>query len=101
MGMFGFNLPYSSEMIKMAENQMNMSKEEAFKNPDTKKRFKELLDTFLNESLEGKKPPTSGKTGGFVNKNRKGNKIAAKNKAKKKIKYAGRIAKRGYGKARK
>jgi len=31
----------------------------------------------------------------------KGNKIVAKSKTKKKIKYAGRLAKRGYGKARK
>ena len=28
MGIFGFNLPYSNEMIEMAENQIGMSKEE-------------------------------------------------------------------------
>jgi|DEB0MinimDraft_4_1074332.scaffolds.fasta_scaffold12382_2 hypothetical protein len=107
MGIFGFNLPYSAEHIEMAENQIGMSKEEIKKIDDpeerkkTQERFKELLDTFLNQELEGKKPPTSGKTGGFVDKKRKGNKIAAKSSQKKKPKYAGRLAKRGYGKARK
>ena len=107
MGTFGFNLPYSNEIIEMAEQQIGMSKEEIKKidNPEerkkTRKRFEELLDIFLNQELEGKKPPTSGKTGGFVDKKRKGNKIAAKSSQKKKPKHAGRLANRGYGKARK
>jgi hypothetical protein len=89
MGTFGFNLPYSNEIIEMAEQQIGMSKEEIKKidNPEerkkTRKRFEELLDIFLNQELEGKKPPTSGKTGGFVDKKRKGNKIAAKSQSKK------------------
>ena len=107
MGTFGFNLPYSNEIIEMAEQQIGMSKEEIKKIDDpeerkkTRKRFEELLDIFLNQELEGKKPPTSGKTGGFVDKKIKGNKIAAKSSQKKKPKYAGRLANRGYGKARK
>jgi hypothetical protein len=43
---------------------------------------------------------SKGSTGGAVDKKRKGNKIIS-SKKNKKLKYAGRLAKRGYGKARK
>tara|TARA_A100001201_G_C4028715_1_gene182860 strand:- start:324 stop:644 length:321 start_codon:yes stop_codon:yes gene_type:complete len=106
MGNFSFNLPYTDEMIEMAENQINMSKEDIkkIKDPEERKRiqkqFDDALDAFLNEALEGKEPPSKGSTGGAVNKKRKGNKIISPKKNKK-IKLAGRLAKRGYGKARK
>ena len=106
MGIFGFNLPYSNEMIEMAENQIGMSKEEIKKIDDpeerqkTQERFKELLEIFLEEKLSGTGMPTKGATGGMVDKKKKGNKIISPKKNKK-PKLAGRLAKRGYGAARK
>tara|TARA_Y100001937_G_scaffold61368_1_gene84071 strand:+ start:10329 stop:10649 length:321 start_codon:yes stop_codon:yes gene_type:complete len=106
MGIFGFNLPYSNEMIEMAENQIGMSKEDIRKIDDpeerkkTQERFKELLEIFLEEKLSGTGMPTKGATGGMVDKKKKGNKIVSPNKNKK-SKLAGRLAKRGYGAARK
>ena len=106
MGIFGFNLPYSPEMIRMAENQIGMSKEEIKKIDDpeerikTQERFKELLEIFLEEKLSGTGMPTKGATGGMVDKKKKGNKIISPKKNKK-PKLAGRLAKRGYGAARK
>ena len=44
--------------------------------------------------------PTKGATGGMVDKKKKGNKIISPKKNKK-PKLAGRLAKRGYGAARK
>jgi len=100
MGMFGFGLPYTDEHHEMAENQMGMSLKEIKKIDDKDirkeklKRYNDLLDIFLNEDIEGKKRPSSGRTGGMVIKSRKGNKIAPR-----KPKVAGRRATRGYGKA--
>ena len=100
MGIFGFNLPYSNEMIEMAENQIGMSKEEIRKIDDPEERFKELLEIFLEEELSGTGAPAEGATGGMVDKKKKGNKIISPKKNKK-PKLAGRLAKRGYGAARK
>jgi hypothetical protein len=68
------------------------------------KKFQNLLPKLKKEQEKYEKEDidiSKGSTGGAVDKKRKGNKIVAKSKVKKKIKYAGRIAKRGYGKARK
>ena len=89
---FGFGLKYDNEMIDQAENIIGKDKEDM--SPEERDKFRKILEDLLKKKREGNEAPATGKTGGMVMKNRKGNKIAAK-----KPKVAGRRATRGYGKA--
>ena len=99
---FGGSLKYGSDLIDQAENIIGVDKEDM--NDSQRKKFRQILEDLYQDKQQNKKEGidvSKGSTGGAVDKKRKGNKIVAKSKVKKKIKYAGRLAKRGYGKARK
>ena len=99
---FGGRLLYDDDIIEQAENIIGKSKEDM--TDEQYKKFQNLLPKLKKEQEKYEEEDidiSKGSTGGAVDKKRKGNKIVAKSKIKKKIKYAGRIAKRGYGKARK
>ena len=97
---FGGGLSYSQKDIDNAVNAIDAQTDysiDSWKDIKTQSdfdNFKSILKSMKSDSDSGNEPPTSGKTGGMVMKNRKGNKIAAR-----KPKVAGRRATRGYGKA--
>jgi hypothetical protein len=98
---FGGRLLYSDDIIEQAENIIGKSKEDM--TDEQYKKFQDLLPKLKEEQKKFKEEGvdvSKGSTGGAVNKRKKGNKIISPKKNKK-IKYAGRLAKRGYGKARK
>ncbi len=98
---FGGGLKYGSDLIDQAENIIGVDKEEM--NDSQRKKFREILENLYQDKQKNKQEGidiSKGSTGGAVNKRKKGNKIISPKKNKK-IKYAGRLAKRGYGKARK
>lgn len=98
---FGGPLLYGNDIIEQAEDIIGVSKEEM--NDKQYKEFQDLLPKLKEQQKKYKEEGvdiSKGSTGGAVNKRKKGNKIISPKKNKK-IKYAGRLAKRGYGKARK
>jgi hypothetical protein len=98
---FGGSLKYGSDLIDQAENIIGVDKEDM--NDSQRKKFRQILEDLYQDKQQNKKEGidvSKGSTGGAVNKRKKGNKIISPKKNKK-IKYAGRLAKRGYGKARK
>jgi len=98
---FGGSLKYGSDLIDQAENIIGVDKEDM--NDSQRKKFRQILEDLYQDKQQNKKEGidvSKGSTGGAVNKIKKGNKIISPKKNKK-IKYAGRLAKRGYGKARK
>ena len=90
---FGGGLQYPQAVIDMAEETVGVDSWKKIKTQEDFETFKNNLKS-IAKKYESEEIPTSGKTGGMVMKNRKGNKIAAK-----KPKVAGRRATRGYGKA--
>ena len=98
---FGGGLRYSTALIEQAENIVGTSKEDM--TPEQREEFRRILKELKKDQQQMKEEGvdvSKGSTGGAVNKKKRGNKIISPKKNKK-IKYAGRLAKRGYGKARK
>ena len=86
-------LGYKQDIIDMAEETVGVDSWRKIKTQEDFDTFKNNLES-IAEKYKNEEIPNSGKTGGMVMKNRKGNKIAAQ-----KSKVAGRRATRGYGKA--
>ena len=99
--LFGGGLRYTKPEIEQGINNIGVDIEDM-----TDSQFEKLMKILpeikkQNEQYEEEGIDISkGSTGGAVDKKRKGNKIIS-SKKNKKPKYAGRLAKRGYGKARK
>ena len=97
---FGGGLNYSQKDINNAVNAIDAQTDysiDSWKDIKTQSdfdKFKSILRSMKSDSDSGNEAPSSGRTGGMVDRKRKGNKIVAR-----KPKVAGRRASRGYGKA--
>ena len=97
---FGGGLKYTNAQIKNAINALDSQTDyeidswRDIKTQDDFNNFKSILNSMKKDSDSGNEAPSSGRTGGMVDRKRKGNKIVAR-----KPKVAGRRATRGYGKA--
>lgn len=90
---FGGGLKYPQAVIDMAEESVGVDSWKKIKTQEDFDTFKSNLKS-MAKKYENDEIPSSGRTGGMVDRKRKGNKIVAR-----KPKVAGRRASRGYGKA--
>jgi len=96
---FGGGLQYDNDIVNSAQEALGV---DSWKDIDTQKDF-DNFKTIIRQMQKQKDSgdvPTTGKTGGVVIKMKRGG-MVSKNTSKTRFKprVAGRLAKRGYGKA--
>ena len=96
---FGGGLQYDDDIVNSAQEALGV---DSWKDIDTQKDF-DNFKTIIRQMQKQKDSgdvPTTGKTGGVVIKMKRGGMVSKNtSKTRSKPRVAGRLAKRGYGKA--